>query len=184
MAVQLRGKLVVAALCLGVAFHVAVGDRALCQQPAAPSEVMSGGDSNVPRQVKCPQPEEVEKVLYKPLGQIRTDARPSQGPLPMDCTGDLFRRGPLDTRTWGCTQYRWVAPEVSHQPLYFDDVPLERYGQSACPLAQPLISGVRFYSTFPLMPYKLLVDLPWEPVSNLGVYRAGSDVPCTRETLH
>ena len=42
------------------------------------------------------------------------------------------------------TEFQWAPANFFHQPLYFDDTPLERYGQSVCPHLQPIISGGRF----------------------------------------
>jgi hypothetical protein len=84
---------------------------------------------------------------------------------------------------FACTRFCWAAPEMAYQPLYFDDTPLERYGQSVCPGLQPLLSGAHFFAMFPLMPYKLGLDGPCEPVYNLGYYRPGSDAPCVRQRL-
>ena len=49
----------------------------------------------------------------------------------------------------------WQATEFWHRPLYFDDVPLERYGQMHHPLIQPWLSGVHFFGNVPLLPYKM-----------------------------
>lgn len=43
----------------------------------------------------------------------------------------------------GLTKY-WVADNLAHRRLYFEDLPLERHGQMA-PRLQPLISMAKFY---------------------------------------
>jgi hypothetical protein len=151
-------------------------------QPSAPS---TGSDAT--RAAICPTAEELATKWFKPLGKIPTEMRPSQGPMPPDCAGQLFTVSPASTqrvRPWTCTQFQWTAPELAYQPPYFDDVPLERYGQSVCPPLQPLLSAVHFFAMFPLMPYKLGLDGPYERVYTLGYYRPGScDTPCVCQTL-
>jgi hypothetical protein len=72
----------------------------------------------------------------------------------------------------------WDAAELWHQPLYFDDVLLERYGQTPLPRWQPVLSGAHFFGTLPMLPYKLAIDRPMDCVSTLGYYRPGSPTPC------
>jgi hypothetical protein len=84
---------------------------------------------------------------------------------------------------WSVSRLDWAASELVHQPLYFDDEPLERYGQSICPLVQPVFSAARFFGTLPVLPYKVGLDHPYEYVSTLGYYRIGTCAPCTHQTL-
>ncbi|MBM3999844.1 MAG: hypothetical protein FJ297_09955 [Planctomycetes bacterium] len=74
--------------------------------------------------------------------------------------------------------YYWEAPEIWHNPLYFDDVLLERYGQTAPPRLQPYVSGAHFFLQFPILPYKATIDRPFDCKTNLGYYRPGSPAPC------
>jgi hypothetical protein len=79
--------------------------------------------------------------------------------------------------------FHWAASGLRAQPAYFDDVPLERYGQSVCPAAQPFLSAARFFGTFPLMPYKMGIDRTHDPVYTLGYCRPGSPAPCLYQRL-
>ena len=46
---------------------------------------------------------------------------------------------------------------LCHGPLYFEDTPLERYGESYC-LAQPFVSAGKFFGTLPMLPYKVYLN--------------------------
>ena len=122
----------------------------------------------------------------RPMEAIQARVPKLEGTLPVDGATNLFRsQGPASAtaRNWSCLGFCWCPSELAHQPLYFDDVPLEHYGQTACPLLQPAFSGARFFGTLPLMPYKLLVDPPCECVSEYGYYRPGSPTPCMHQRL-
>jgi hypothetical protein len=55
-----------------------------------------------------------------------------------------------------------VAP-FCYYPLYFEEGCLERHGQSAGPLLQPVFSGIEFYSRIGLLPVKMLFERPRQP---------------------
>ncbi|MGB7325620.1 MAG: hypothetical protein WBD31_12170 [Rubripirellula sp.] len=65
----------------------------------------------------------------------------------------------------------WVASGVRHRPLYFEDVNLERYGHHY--LAQPLVSGVRFFGSAIVLPLRMCADKPCECETSLGLKRPG-----------
>ena len=117
---------------------------------------------------------------FKPIGQIHVSGPPASGEMPPDCSQGLFTppcREPFRRAiNYRCT-FHWVAADMAHQPLYWDDQPLERYGQSVCPLAQPVLSGVHFFATFPVIPYEIGLDGTHDLIYTLGYYRAGD---CTR----
>lgn len=156
---------------------------------ASPSAIPTPATSDQSRaKVSCPTPDEL-KNLYRTLSSIEVKAAPSSGQLPIDCSDRLFAK-PADpsaagntSRAWGQIEYQWRPTELAHQPLYFDDVPLERYGQTVSPALQPVISGARFFGTLPILPYKTGLNGPWERVSTLGYYRPGSPAPCVRQTV-
>ena len=79
-------------------------------------------------------------------------------------------------RMWGLLEYQWEAPAVCYNPLYFEEVNAERYGNTfGC--WQPWVSGAHFYATVGLMPLKLLIEPPHDCVYTLGHYRPGRCVP-------
>lgn len=80
-------------------------------------------------------------------------------------------------RCWCEITYMWKASGLCHKPLYFEDVHLERYGHSWGPFAQPLLSGAHFFTTLPILPYKMGLKTPNECVYTLGHYRPGECAP-------
>jgi hypothetical protein len=121
---------------------------------------------------------------FVPLSEITAGLQLDLTQIPTDCSKDLFSpprpSGALFAST---SQFHWQPSNFFHQPLYFDDTPLERYGQSLCPCVQPVISGVRFFITIPAIPYKIGVDHTCDCVTTLGKYRPGSCAPCMKEVL-
>lgn len=125
----------------------------------------------------------------KPTDQISPDVQPPPGPFPADAFAELIPAASRasvpaqPTRGWGHSALHWAPSEIVHQPLYFDDQSLERYGQTCCPVVQPLVSGARFFGTFPIMPYKIGIDRPYDCVSTAGYVRAGRCAPPVCERL-
>jgi hypothetical protein len=107
----------------------------------------------------------------------------------------------LPKRDFAPSRKYWQAPAMCHMPLYFQDAALERYGHSVenflgpsgryltYPIDDPKQSKLRFQILQPAfsaglmafqigtLPYKLLVDPPWEAEYDLGYYRPGDRVP-------
>lgn len=76
----------------------------------------------------------------------------------------------------------WVEPKremVAYQPLYFEEVNLERYGRSLP--GQPFLSIGRFFGTLPTLPYQMAVYPPRKPYYWNWTYRAGWGAPRVRE---
>jgi hypothetical protein len=123
-------------------------------------------------------PDLLRNIEARTFDSITTDLRPSSGLLPEDVASQRplpAKETPADV-TW--KPFHWAAPEIWHRPLYFDDVQLERYGQTTSPLLQPVLSGAHFFGIVPILPYKTGIDRPFEMVSTLGYYRPGSPAPC------
>jgi hypothetical protein len=115
----------------------------------------------------------------KNINEISVDIRQTEIEVP-DRSKPFFEK--MDRReprhqTWTPLQFSWQATDFWHRPLYFDDVPLERYGQMHHPLIQPWLSGVHFFGNVPLLPYKMGVDRPCDDIATLGYYRPGSAAP-------
>jgi len=82
-----------------------------------------------------------------------------------------------EPRQWPQITYTWKAAALCHKPLYFEQVHLERYGHSWGPYVQPIMSGVHFFGTLPVLPYKMGIRTPCECVYTLGYYRPGNCAP-------
>jgi hypothetical protein len=94
--------------------------------------------------------------------------------LPPECQlGDE----PLQIRDWTMTTFTWTASAVCHKPLYFEHVELERYGHSAGPFIQPVISTAHFFGNFLILPYNVGLQTPFECIYGLGDYRPGNCAP-------
>jgi hypothetical protein len=164
----------------------AVGQGQAANLVAAPPIVAFPPVSEITRQsshriVRCPP-----IVESRPLSEITLDVRPPDVEQLPDRASQIFQAADeaLPPRAgWYCRRFGWAAPEFWRGPLYFDDVPLERYGQSWHPLLQPVKSGAHFFGSLPILPYKVGIDRPCDRISNLGYYRVGSCVPGVRQRL-
>ncbi len=108
---------------------------------------------------------------------------------------------PIQPRNWEPARKYWQAPAFCHMPLYFQDAALERYGHNVeqffgpagrhltYPIDDPTQSKMRMQIVQPFwsiglfafqigtLPYKLVVDPPWEAEYDLGYYRPGDRIP-------
>ncbi len=118
----------------------------------------------------------------QPIGELRMQWRPAAERLPRDRSTELFRTEgltPSDFRSeWSTVQFEWKASEMVHQPLYWEDPWLERYGASWHPVLQPWRSGARFFLNFAAVPVKIAHVHPFEHVWTLGFGRPGNVTPC------
>ena len=85
--------------------------------------------------------------------------------------------------TWQGNVFTWVSPDFSHQPLYFEQPNLERYGTGPGRLWQPPLAMAHFFGALVLTPYKLFVQHPCEQVYSLGSIRPGNCAPKEHRTL-
>lgn len=89
--------------------------------------------------------------------------------------GDDFNYSLLSNNDFMPSSKAWLAPDFAHQPLYFEETQLERYGN--CLPLQSLASGVHFFSTIPRLPYMMGADRPYECQYTYGNRRPGECVP-------
>lgn len=73
--------------------------------------------------------------------------------------------------------YTWAAANLYHQPLYFEEVNLERYGIGPRRILQGPLSAAHFFTNIAVLPYHLGSLPPRTRVYNLGYYRPGDCVP-------
>lgn len=85
-------------------------------------------------------------------------------------------------RAYGLYEFNWVASNLCHQPLYFEEAALERSGYSYGVL-QPLCSAAHFFGRIPLIPYMRGAENPRECNYVLGSYRPGSYAPYSKTRL-
>ncbi len=89
---------------------------------------------------------------------------------------DLPEAGMDRDSQWVSSDYQFAAADTFSHPRYFEDRMLERHGHQRFPLLQPMVSGARFFGTFPMLPYLMTVRPPGECESQLGYFRSGSCV--------
>lgn len=77
--------------------------------------------------------------------------------------------------------FAWAAPNIRYQPLYFEDVALERYGQTLPPYQQTVASGFHFFKSAVFLPNQMLHDGPQSCDYPLGFCRPGNTIPYTVE---
>jgi hypothetical protein len=177
----------VIAVGVSAAWARGTGDGAPAPAPAVkgPIGAAKAAEANQPREIVCPG-DEFNRRWLKPMSKIAIAIKLSPGPTPMDCTGSVFDAGvsPPRTASDGCfTEFQWCPTNLFYGPLYFDDTPLERYGQTPCPVLQTTISAAHFFTVFPTLPYRMGIDAPCDRVYTLGYYRPGSPTPCLRQRL-
>ena len=119
----------------------------------------------------CPKPKEM-----KPINQITNNIKTPEGTLPTFCPL-VTPEDRFPVRQFAGTQFTWTASNLCHNPLYFEQPDVERYGHSAGPVLQPILSGAQFLLTIPYMPSLLAMNPPNECVYPLGHYRPGSCAP-------
>jgi hypothetical protein len=114
------------------------------------------------------------------LDVLRGPGQPPQSCFAVQQLGDEALNGNCP-RWAGQNDYQWKASGLFSNPLYFEDVSLERNGQVSC--VQNAVSGAKFFSTVAILPYKIGVDLPRERVYTLGHIRPGNEAPAVCEHL-
>ncbi|MDO4569723.1 MAG: hypothetical protein Q4D38_05020 [Planctomycetia bacterium] len=118
----------------------------------------------------CPRPKDM-----KPINEITNDITPPGGFFPTDCP--LAQKDEnFPARQFAGTNVTWTASNLCHNPLYFEQPALERYGHTIGPL-QPVLSGAQFLITIPALPYLMAMDPVNECQYPLGYYRPGSCAP-------
>jgi hypothetical protein len=146
--------------------------------------VAADSDDEAARKEPCAEEsrdcrEALQRLRDDRLAGIELDIRVSGRPgndYPCECRleGETY-----EPRRFATTMFTWKAAGYCHKPLYFEDWQLERYGHSHGPLADPFFSAAHFFTTLPVLPYKMGVELPWECVYPLGYYRPGDCAPWT-----
>lgn len=97
-----------------------------------------------------------------------------EGAVPGECElpgGDYMPREMTDRVV------TWEASNLFHNPLYFDDPTLERYGHTHHEVVQPFVSTGRFAAQLVGLPYSMTIDPICKKRYTLGFYRPGECVP-------
>lgn len=126
-----------------------------------------------------------EKInpLRKPMSSLTVDVQEFSAKAPMDKSNQLTD---AYTDTWSTFSpmpigYAWTAPNIRYQPLFFENVRLERYGQTRGPWREVGDSSLHFFGSLALLPYHARFDDRLGCDYPLGFCRPGNRVPATRQ---
>jgi len=72
---------------------------------------------------------------------------------------------------------QWAPTNLYHNPLYFEDPALERYGHTYPPVVQPFASAGRFATQLVGLPYQMTLHPVHSREYTLGYYRPGECAP-------
>ena len=131
----------------------------------------------------------ISKLGIKPINEldVNTEIDPSETAATDDAAAyfDKFRH--LEYEPGGGIACRWhqygpTAADFCYQPLFWEEVNLERHGRSAG-LFQPAVSATRFFGTLPLLPFKLKKQPPFRRVGKSSPFPAGLPAPKVKEFL-
>ncbi len=119
----------------------------------------------------------------KDIRSIRIDIRETHEALPPDRSYALINSSVSDWTLFAPNRkvFAWAAPNVRHQPLYFENVAHERYGADLGRRRQFVASAWHFTKSAALLPYSVYVDHPWSCDYPLGYCRPGNVAPTTRQ---
>jgi len=128
----------------------------------------------------------------RPIGQVSIDVRPkskgTSNAVPENLANQALGEVPvvLAARSDDMLGDTLIEKRINsdqvfpYQPLYFEEVNLERYGRS-CGVLQPVVSGVRFFATIPSLPYAMTLQQPNQTYTFRWPYEAGWGAPKVRE---
>ena len=114
------------------------------------------------------------RLPYARLSEVDWKAISDYWILPEECgLGNSVFAG----RNWIPQTVNWHASSLCHKPLYFENIQLERYGHSAGPILQPILSTGHFFERTFFFPYNTAINPPNECQYALGFYRPGDCAP-------
>lgn len=163
---------------------------------AALPQTQASSDEAVPEPVTSPtrlkRISEIQPFFdYQPASAIKGEVcwdlcpRPDGLPCKPDENGNMpecpsefkLSDAAYSNRMFTDCLYQWQASNQWHNPLYFEDPALERYGHVHHELVQPFVSVARFGVQLVGMPYQMTIDPYCKKMYNLGYYRAGECTP-------
>ncbi len=112
----------------------------------------------------------------KSIQAVRLDMVEYDAEAPEDRASKLFESSRRFDGNIAATDkvFAWAAPNIKYQPLYFEDVALERYGQTKGLVKQPFVSAGRFLADKLLLVPRAMRVCPHSCDSPLGYCRPGS----------
>ncbi|MCA8996381.1 MAG: hypothetical protein KDA80_05345 [Planctomycetaceae bacterium] len=149
-----------------------------------PEPDLMTGTAQLPSRPEPP----IDDPIFKPISDIQPfeSYRPASDQLPgkekPTVSIDEPNFVPLPStgsfeRPYAHVEYHWAASNLHHNPLYFEDVSLERYGHTYPDVVQPFVSVGKFGLQVVGLPYTMMLDKPKSCVYALGYYRPGQCAP-------
>ena len=150
------------------------------QAPAFSGQVQPAQPRNGLQPDTLPQPQSADPLMrteqnwfdedHKPMSSLGLSITPNSGDMPPDLAAARFESQPptiVGARPATAPlkyHYGWAASNLCHNPLYFEEPDVERYGRSHGYLMQPVVSGAHFFTNVALLPAKMTVHPPrsWE----------------------
>lgn len=125
--------------------------------------------------------ESASSRLNRDITQIQpTLSYALKGIDPSQLPSDFFEKmdnGDYVAATSSPTVLQWAPTNLYHNPLYFEDPALERYGHTYHPLVQPFASTGRFATQLVGLPYQMTLHPVHAKEYTLGWYRPGDYAP-------
>lgn len=139
------------------------------------SESASGQEIRLIREVSQESDQNIDQLLQmEKITELQTNIH-NEKISPVDRYAKIDT-GPFIHRSFYPKAVLWEAPNICYNPLYFQDVGAERYGQDAC-LLQPVLSGAHFFGRTVALPLHAMVRCPFSCDYPLGHYRPGNCNP-------
>lgn len=158
--------------------------------PSQPSSPLPAQRSFVPREYTSTN--NYKPITYipglKPIGEVdisiapktkENDATVPQKVVNIDKSTQQFNQITTGHALQADFYLGSTRERVAYQPLYFEEVNLERYGRYVP--GQPFLSIGRFFGTIPTLPYQMVVNDPRKPHYWNWPHQAGWGAPRVRE---
>lgn len=121
----------------------------------------------------------LQRELLRPLTGIDLNLNSGSDQVPRDRSGDLFATNPgswSTLRNGNSLELFWEAPNISYRKLYFEDVALERYGQTRGGWNQIYRSTCHWGTTLFVLPLRIRLDPYYDCDTPYGYCRPGECV--------
>ena len=157
-------------------------DTGFADEKEDKNEIIAELETEEPKQV---DPETIDAInpLRHPMATLSIDVRDFHDEKPAD---ESLKFTDQSIENWSTfapqpATFAWAAPNIRYQPLYFENVPLERYGQTRSCLGEVAYGGIHFYRSLTLLPYHAAFDRPRSCDYPLGFCRPGNPTNKVRQ---
>ncbi|MCH2178335.1 MAG: hypothetical protein MK106_05970 [Mariniblastus sp.] len=126
----------------------------------------------------------LDKWPIQTIDQISLDIRDTAKMVPMDRSGMLVDESKSSWSDFhpSAKVFAWCAPDITYQPLYFENVPLERYGQTCEDSGVAVaLSAAHFFASALTLPCQIYRDPALGCEYPLGYCRPGNLAPYTQK---